>query len=720
MRKTGVVLMAVALAACGGRKMTVELPVNAVHVPIGGEQQLTLRLHNAPSTALPQLTSDAPAGISLFPNVLASAEGDQLISVSAAAGTAAGINHTLLSVTAGTEVATVPLDIEVIDAQAFTLTLDPPTVVVRQGHSSTAMFSVKNAAMHSASGPVVVTVEGTMPTGLHVTGSTVTLSGDSAASGSLSVAADPQVTAQTTMLSLVATHGSLSAKLDFQVMVLDATSPDFTLSAPTTLALRTGGQSTLAVHVASQMGFSDMVNLTAVNPPAGIGVSSGVATVNAPAMLSVTADGTVAAGNLQLTLTGNAGPLVHQVKVTLHITNSGTVDAMFGTMGLAALSSIGGQFNGLAVANDGSIIGVGNSNNGAVAVRLTPDGVLDTTFGTGGIAMVNIPGDQAAGENVLALDDGSVLMTAYSYGSSTGQYAETVAKLKPDGSLDTTWGTQGFYTDNNNAYPLGLLLLSNGGVLLSITRVDQTTYSDIGVFTRLTAAGLLDTTFGNAGTLTYPTNTYAMAADELVDGTLVVLTGTFTQNYDENTPTVSWLTATGQPATTFGTNGSTVLDTGTVTQMGYRLHARSDASIVVTVVGDTDTSFNNPKTFVFQLTPQGALDTTFGPDGTGRASFAGMGVAATLTPDGSALVAGCSGSQSQGNASPMVVRVTPAGTLDATFHDANSSGVAVSGVALGCAVGVAVQPSGKIVVGGNLGGSSSSSSTGWFLSRLMP
>jgi uncharacterized delta-60 repeat protein len=381
------------------------------------------------------------------------------------------------------------------------------------------------------------------------------------------------------------------------------------------------------------------------------------------------------------------------------------------------LSSLGGQLNGLTMTSDGSIVAVGSGNNGAVAVRLTPDGALDTTFGTGGIAMVNVPGEQSVAMSVVALDDGSVVIDAYGYDPSSGNDEASVAKLKPDGSLDTSWGTQGLYTDNANTYPLGLQLLSDGSVLVCLTRLDTTTNENTGVFTHLTSGGQVDTTFGTGGSVTYP-NSYAMGADQLVDGTLVALTGTVISDTGvENAPTVSWLTATGQPATTFGTNGMTTLDTGTVTQLGYRIHARPDASLVVVAAGDTDTLFNNPTTFVFQLTPTGMLDTTFGPDSTGRVSFPMLGDAAVLAPDGSAVIAGCSGSQSQGTAKPMVVRVTTAGTLDPTFHDANSAGVAVSGVDLGCAIGVGLQDTGKIVVGGGIGGMASD---GWFMTRLQP
>src|SRR6185436_8067734 len=122
MQRVAVVAVSLALAACGGQ-FAVEVTTKAVQVPVGGEKQITLRLHGAPAGALPMLSSDAPTGVSLFPNVLASAEGDQVIAVSAAAGTNPGVNHVTLSVTSGTQVVTAPLDIEVIDPNAFALTM---------------------------------------------------------------------------------------------------------------------------------------------------------------------------------------------------------------------------------------------------------------------------------------------------------------------------------------------------------------------------------------------------------------------------------------------------------------------------------------------------------------------------------------------------------------------------------------------------------------------
>lgn len=84
----------------------------------------------------------------------------------------------------------------------------------------------------------------------------------------------------------------------------------------------------------------------------------------------------------------------------VNVTNL-TLDATFGTNGTRLVSD---NVRDLAVANDGKLVAVGSEGKRIMAARLTANGQLDTTFGTGGVALPlrNIASDST--EFALAVD----------------------------------------------------------------------------------------------------------------------------------------------------------------------------------------------------------------------------------------------------------------------------------------------------------------------------
>ncbi len=721
MKKLGVVTVAIVLSACG-QYMAVDVSTPAVHVPIGSSQQLTVQLHHAPGNMVAQLSINAPASVTVFPTTLATLDEPQTVTVAAAAGAVAGTSHLTLVVVAGGEQVAVPLDVEVIDPDAFALNMDPPTLTVRQGHSATGTFTVQNGPKHSVTGNVTVSVD-SPPAGLTLTGATVMLEGDGAAAqGSLSVTCDASVPVGTQAVTLVATQGSFRAQLPFQVQVIDANAPDFVLDAPATLTVRSGGHATLQAGVIAQMGFTGEVAIAAASQPAGITVGMGTATPDVPAILTVTVAPSVMAGVTTLTLTGSAGSLRQQATVSVQVTDTGTTDTTFGTNGLAALSGLSAPASlyFLNVLPDGSIVAAGNTTDSttdsatAIVARLTVDGALDPTFGQGGIATLVLPGEWAAVTNVVALDDGSMFVAAYYLDDTTDTYTATLAKLRSDGTVDPTFGQQGLFTETQSSYVLALTVLADGSVLLAVTYFDSTTGAETAAFTKVTSAGTLDTTFGAGGSVVYA-NAYATATLEYPDGSLVLLSGSVMPDGSETNPQVTLVDASGLPSIGYGTGGSVLLDPGTPTAVGERLHMRPDGTLVVVTTGATDTSFSDAKAVVFQHPPSGTLDPRFGAAGRGKATLSFDGYASALAADGSVVVSGCTGDSS--SYAGAVARLSPLGTVDPTFSAAGGDGVAVPAGQQGCAMGVGLQPSGRIVVGGDLG---VSLSDGWFVTRLMP
>jgi uncharacterized delta-60 repeat protein len=187
---------------------------------------------------------------------------------------------------------------------------------------------------------------------------------------------------------------------------------------------------------------------------------------------------------------------------TALLSNDGTRDALFrlrpdGTRDTNwAVALSGGTVNAVAQQSDGKVVIVGtfaavNGTNRAGIARLTTNGLVDTTFQNG---MSGAPGEVKC----LALQpDGKVLIGGYFF-FVDGTARTRLARLNPDGSLDTTFQNGMAGADND---PQAIALQPDGKVLIGgyFTSVNNTPRSGIA---RLNTDGSLDATFQNgmAGT----------------------------------------------------------------------------------------------------------------------------------------------------------------------------------------------------------------------------
>lgn len=199
----------------------------------------------------------------------------------------------------------------------------------------------------------------------------------------------------------------------------------------------------------------------------------------------------------------------------------GSLDTSFGTDGItntvipeqqpsgACFFSQAGA-GAVAVLPNGDILAGGTSewgdscgntrNSSFVLARYTPDGSLDPSFGTGGIVQTTFSGlDSLAG--VAVQPDGKIVAAGTSAGPGRQENWQSIAlaRYEPDGSLDPTFGTGGKVT---TAHKLGLfggpLTLQHGKIVVAgTTRVDGGAFFP--VLVRYQTTGRLDQSFGKRG-----------------------------------------------------------------------------------------------------------------------------------------------------------------------------------------------------------------------------
>ena len=160
-------------------------------------------------------------------------------------------------------------------------------------------------------------------------------------------------------------------------------------------------------------------------------------------------------GNLLITGSVYSTSLSRSVGAVFRYNSSGTLDATFGTSGIATVTSAS-YITQAQVDQNGNIVVAGNAptNGGdALLARLTSSGALDTTFATSGVWTYNIAGTNGDSARALVVDNtNSVIYVAgntYRWGLSMGGYTYytgtdlLLAKFNFNGALVTTFGTLG-------------------------------------------------------------------------------------------------------------------------------------------------------------------------------------------------------------------------------------------------------------------------------------
>ncbi|MDH4247717.1 MAG: hypothetical protein OEW39_07865 [Deltaproteobacteria bacterium] len=355
----------------------------------------------------------------------------------------------------------------------------------------------------------------------------------------------------------------------------------------------------------------------------------------------------------------------------------GSPDVTFGTNGMVELSTIpgatiggGSAFHTCRMDPAGKIVAGGSStNNGSssAVVRLLSDGALDTSFnGTG--YQVRDDGTNPAGNDRIGgvwVGSNSEIMAAGLGANANGDVFTW--KFLNTGALDATWGTNGINSQAVSAAEdvgYAILPLSSGNVLVA-------GYSAFfGAFvSRLTSTGALDTTFGTNGYYTPGANA---ARNMVLDtaGNIYAVGGN-----GSNMRLVKLLPG-GTGDNSFGTSG-VVYYTGTVYSHGNDLKLDAQGRIVVAGQTRATGTGIDYDFAVWRYNTNGTPDTTFGTGGVVLMDFLNQGLSDSaweleIDSTGRIIVAGEAGKPDLAatgtQQDAVIVRLNTDGTLDTTLN----------------------------------------------------
>jgi len=299
-------------------------------------------------------------------------------------------------------------------------------------------------------------------------------------------------------------------------------------------------------------------------------------------------------------------------------TSTGALDATFGTNGITNTVFAGFTFTpfGFAVQKNGDILVAGEAISSVGRIefglaRYTSNGILDATFGSGGLVTTLVGTRVDIPTAMLLQPNGKIVMAGFEVaqeGIAPGKMS--MVRYNPNGSLDTTFGSGGIslVTDIITG-PDALAMLSNGNYLA----VGQNGTGKTGVEVELNSKGVLLSKV-TAGTLVAALSSSQSGFNPTIfqangDYIVAVTTCTADSQCRGTKIGVSRFLETGNADTTFNAVSFESFDPTQTTSVGKALAVQANGQIVVGGLINLDSPILGG---LARLDANGNLDTTFG------------------------------------------------------------------------------------------------------------
>jgi uncharacterized delta-60 repeat protein len=352
----------------------------------------------------------------------------------------------------------------------------------------------------------------------------------------------------------------------------------------------------------------------------------------------------------------------------LAVTVPGDFDTAYGAIGKTFTPYVGPSddvADAIAWLNDpfGRFVVASNSWHGEATINLSrysASGALDTSFGSsvggqqGTVKFPALPWRSVADMVVNA--DGSMTLLASAQQSGG---LSPVQRVTSDGALDARWVGPGSAITGT---PQALASLADGRTLV----VTGT------MLARLNADGTLDTTFGSNGKVVFPVSGFithpAFGIAVQTDGSILLAGERANVGQAQRQALVRRYTRDGAVETSFGVDGSVLLEGVSTTASSLRaITVQADGKIVVA-------GYTNTDSFVARLTTTGAMDSGFAAGGVrviaASATHADKAYNAALGADGAIFVGGnieLINNQADDVYGPYLAKLTDTGALDAAY-----------------------------------------------------
>ena len=418
--------------------------------------------------------------------------------------------------------------------------------------------------------------------------------------------------------------------------------------------------------------------------------------------------------------TGNSGINLGSFALVRYMPD-GTPDPDFGNGG-AVWTAIGttASIDEVALQSDGRIVVAGSATVDGVSVaalaRYLPDGSLDAAFGEGGVATSTLGTFGATATGVVVQPDGRLIISGYVH-PAEDERAFAVAGFEADGSLDTSFGTGGVSVvevvegDGWN-FAFDIALQPDGRVVAvghEVVYIDGSPERSI-LVARFTEDGSADGTFGTDGVVRTDASERderARAVELQPDGQIVVAAGIVAPgNFSGLDMAILRYMEDGALDASFGAGGIVTTEFSSPTSIGATDVALLEDGRMLAVA--TRAGAGDPDTFLARYNADGTPDLTFGEKGRVETNFipdgSGDGTAVAPLANGQFLMAGYVLDYANGGNTALTylaaARFDADGGLDSGYGNNGAAFVASIGPGPDYVGGFALTADGRAVVAG--------------------
>jgi uncharacterized delta-60 repeat protein len=281
--------------------------------------------------------------------------------------------------------------------------------------------------------------------------------------------------------------------------------------------------------------------------------------------------------------------------LVIRLNEDGTLDSSFDTDGVLTLAFSQVETYGedisldMVLDGDDNIFLCGSSYDAnyirrPVIVKVTPAGVVDSTFGVDGVATIPVSEGACGFEGIMIQPDGKIVATGF-FGNTVLWYTLLLVRFESDGTLDNTFSDDGIITysySNVDDEGFDLAYTADNNILVAGMTVNAN-YNYSALLMQFTNDGQLDVNFSDDGILVEDMDIYDYASNVRVlsDGD-IVMAGTSGDGPPGEFDLAIWkYNSDGTAETTFGNNGMIQHQIGDHSTMIYGMDIQADNKIVI-------------------------------------------------------------------------------------------------------------------------------------------
>jgi len=394
------------------------------------------------------------------------------------------------------------------------------------------------------------------------------------------------------------------------------------------------------------------------------------------------------------------------------IAQDGILDPTFGNGGLVVENTYNG--GGLSILQtDGKILVIGQTLDGLSFDRFNPNGSYDESFGINGRYSIGMDGKLWGPEykTFAVLDDGKIISAAQYYPKGIfGKINLALLRLHSNGTLDSSFGINGLDTLELDEITTatGLVMQPDGKIVIS-GDVQKNEYDEKRTFIcRYMPDGGLDPTFGESG-IVISTYINATSSNSLVINSAgKLIRGSTHALYDDHSDfMLESFNTDGSKDITFGVNGTAIYvfgegQSGVWNNYMYMMALQTDGKITCT----GQSGKNDEQLMALcRFNADGSIDASFGESGgiivpfKNNSNITSRAYELCFQPDGKIIT--IAGTPADPLKSINLVRYTTSGQLDPDFGENGYSSVYCDTANIG-ASSIHLLDNGKILATGQL------------------